>query len=184
MFEQVARAEGLLVQQCRQGDNAAWRELHRQYLPIAGAFLRKLGVSEEELGDATQEVFLQVFRYLPGFRHEAKLKTWLYTLCISQARTLRRRATVVHGLKKLFLLDPKAHPSVEHGFSESKALARVHTALKQLPPKQREAFVLFEMEDQSGKDIAEILNCTEASVWRRLHHARKTVRQLLNSEAE
>ena len=36
---------------------AAWRRLHRRYYPIAGAFLRKLGVRERDLEDATQEVF-------------------------------------------------------------------------------------------------------------------------------
>lgn len=184
MFEQVARAEGLLVQQCCEGDSAAWRELHQRYLPVAGAFLRKLGVTEEELGDATQEVFLQMFRYLSRFRQEATLQTWMYTLCVSQARALRRRTAALQGLRAVFLLDPRAQPITGQAFSESDALLRVQAALEKLPPKQRETFVLFEMEGQSGREISRILECTEASVWRRLHHARKTVREVLDSEPE
>lgn len=182
MFEQFARAEVVLVQQCREGDNSAWRELHRRYFPVAGAFLRKLGVPEDELSDATQEVFLQVFRYLATFRQEAKLQTWLYSLCISQARSCRRRSTVRKGLRALFLREPMSHPTVGLFFSENAALNRVQSALQSLPPRQRETFVLFEMEGQSGKQIAAILNCTEASVWRRLHYARKAIRALLDPE--
>lgn len=181
MLQHPVRAEGLLLKECRGGDAAAWRELHLQYLPITEAFLRKLGVREEDLSDAAQEVFLQMFRSLPRFREEARLQTWLYRLCITQARTLRRRLRVSRGLSALLLAFPEAHPVASPAFSESRVLVRLRAVLEQLPVRQREAFVLYEMEDQPGKVVAELLQCTEASVWRRLHHARQALRSALVS---
>src|SRR6185436_18333266 len=40
------RADVSLVMRCVEGDETAWRDLHRSYYPIAAAFLRKLGVQE------------------------------------------------------------------------------------------------------------------------------------------
>src|SRR4051794_23893624 len=73
------------------GEQEAWRAFHTHYSPIAGAFLRKLGVRAPEIDDAVQEVFLQVYRYLPGFRGDALVRTWLFRLCITEARRVRRR---------------------------------------------------------------------------------------------
>jgi RNA polymerase sigma-70 factor (ECF subfamily) len=171
--------EPLIIQHCRDGDNAAWRELHRRYVPVATAFLRKLGVVEDEFPDAVQEVFVQVYRYLPRFRAEASLQTWLYRLCITQARSVRRRSGVRSGLHALLLLSPEYHPKAAPSFSERRALTRLHGALDQIPPRQRKAFVLYEMDAQPGKVIAEVLRCTEASVWRLLHDSRRALRDAL-----
>ena len=52
----------------------------------------RLGVPASHLEDACQEVFVDVFRYLPRFRREADFRTWLYRICLSRARVTRRRA--------------------------------------------------------------------------------------------
>ena len=54
------RADPALLDACVSGDPAAWRRLHRLCYPRAAAFLRKLGVSELDLDDAVQEVFVQL----------------------------------------------------------------------------------------------------------------------------
>ena len=163
-----------LVDACALGDAAAWRQLHLRYYPVARAFLRKLGVREGELDDATQEVFLQVHRYLPRFRRESELTTWLYRLCVTQARQLRRRLRLSEALRAFLSVAPVESLVSSQSFSEGAALSRVQAALSQLPESERSVFVLYEMEGVPGKQIAEILGCPEATVWRRLHYARKT----------
>ena len=48
-----------------------------------------------------------------------------------------------------------------------------------LSEKERAAFVLYEMEGVAGKQIASIVGCKEATLWRRLHDARKAIRAAL-----
>jgi len=172
----VSPAEAM-VQDCLGGDEAAWRGLHRRYYPVAASFLRKLGVREPELDDACQDVFIQMFRYLPRFRGEADLKTWLYRLCVTQARRTRRRAVVADTLRKLLARAPSDTLVSDHGFSESLANERIQAALGALSPGERAVFVLYELEGVPGKQIAEIVGCPEASVWRRLHYARRAFRE-------
>lgn len=170
---------------CVEGDRGAWRQLHRQYYPVAAAFLRKLGVQERDLDDACQEVFLQMFRYLSSFRGESDPKTWLYRLCITQARRARLRHKVTHALEHVLALLPRDALVSSPSFSEHAAQRRIQAALARLSEKEREAFVLYEMEGVAGKQIAAIIGCKEATLWRRLHYARQVFRQALEaSEVE
>jgi RNA polymerase sigma-70 factor, ECF subfamily len=166
-------AEPPLVLDCVRGDRSAWRRLHQRYHPVSVAFLRRLGVSEADLEDATQEVFLEMFRYLPRFRGSAELTTWLYRLCITQARRSRRRRRVAQAIQQLLLMTPVESWISSPAFSENLARKRIEDALKQLSEAERSVFVLYEMEGLPGKQIAEILGCKEATLWRRLHYARK-----------
>jgi RNA polymerase sigma-70 factor (ECF subfamily) len=184
VIELDAAFESKLIEDCAEGDALAWRKLHRKYFPVAAAFLRKLGVRERDLEDATQDVFLQMYKYLPRFRRQAELSTWLYRLCITQARHTRRRARVTEALLSILSLMPSSAMLSEQAFSEDLARKRIAQALATLPEGERVVFVLYEMEGLPGKQIAEIVKCPEPTVWRRLHYARRTFREALGVEPE
>jgi RNA polymerase sigma-70 factor (ECF subfamily) len=178
-----AAPEARLVEECAVGDAAAWRALHRRYFPVAGAFLRKLGVRDGDVEDATQDVFLEMFRYLPRFRGEAELSTWLYRLCITQARRVRRRARLTETLLRVLALAPAQEFLSAPSLPEDIARRRVERALSALTEAERTVFVLYEMEGVPGKQIAEIVSCPEATVWRRLHYARHAFRRAFAEDA-
>jgi RNA polymerase sigma-70 factor, ECF subfamily len=171
--------DAALIRRSLSGDETASRAIHAHYYPVASAFLRKLGTHRGDVEDVCQEVFLQFFRCLHTFRGEAELQTWLFRVCVTQARRARRRRKVSDLVAAALLMReiredavPPAHNSdgtmVEH------ALARMGRDL-------RVTFVLFELEGQSGKQVAEILGCPEATVWRRLHDARRIFRDTLDA---
>ena len=58
-------------------------------------------------------------------------------------------------------------------FCEESAGRRIQAALASLREDDRITVVLYELEGLPGKQIAEILRCKEATLWRRLHYARK-----------
>jgi len=173
------RIDARLLDECIEGDEAAWRHLHRLCYPRAAAFLRKLGVNELDLEDAAQEVFVQLFRYLPSFRREAELSTWLYRICISQARSVRRRKRVTQTLARLLSLGTALTLVSTPSLPDEIVRRRVEAALSKMTERDRTVFVLYEMEGVPGKRIAEIVACPEASVWRQLHGARQVFRRAL-----
>jgi len=172
-----------LLLECVRGNHEAWRSLHVRYYPITIAFLRKLGVASLDLEDASQEVFLQMHRYLPRFRGNAELKTWLYRLCITQARHLRRRRRVSNALRSWFYSRPESMNVSSPAFCEESARRRVAAALASLSEADRIAVVLYDMEGLPGKQVAEISRCKEATLWRRLHYARRKFVQALEASA-
>jgi RNA polymerase sigma-70 factor, ECF subfamily len=172
--------ESELVRRCVAGDRAAAHELHQRYYPAAAAFLRKLGTRSEELEDAGQEVFLQFFRYLPSFRGDAQLKTWLFRLCITEARRVRRRRRLRDTVAKVLGRErPQevAVPPATH--SEATLRRKVESGLDRLSPGHRLIFVLLELEGLPAQQVAEIARCSEATVWRRLSEVRKLCQQML-----
>ena len=169
-----------LVSRAVAGDREAWRTLHRTYHPIAAAFLRKMGVQDGDLEDACQEVFVQMFRYLPSFRGQAELKTWLYRLCMTEAGNVRRRFRLADAVRNLLRRELDARPAVSDlGLSDEAARRRVEAGLARLKEGERLVFVLYEMEGLGGEEIAEIAGCPVATVWRRLHYARRTFQEAI-----
>ena len=171
-----------LIQRSVRGDERAASDLHRAYAPIATAFLRKLGIRRDEIDDARQDVFLQFFRYLAGFRAEAELKTWLFRLCVSEARRTRRRreSGVALGVRlRTYPVNDVAPPASR---SEETIRELVKRALDRMPADQRQAFILFELDGLTGKEVAKIGGRSLPSTLRRRYEAQRVVRDLLGIE--
>ena len=176
-LEADAALEARLVDDCAEGDAAAWRRLHRRYYPIAGAFLRKLGVRDRDSRTLRRKV--PQLQYLPRFRREAALSTWLYRLCITQARVVRRRTRVTDALLRVLAL-AAPHELVSSGsLAEDAARRRIEVALAALPAGEREVFVLYEMEGVPGKRIADIVKCRSDRV-ASPHYARQAFRRAID----
>lgn len=162
-----------LMELCVAGDQSAWRELYACVHPIAGGFLRHMGVANADLEDALQEVFLTLHRYLETFERRADFKTWLYRICLTQASRVHRRAKVRGALAVLFGARG-ADPVVVEPVAPDTTAARRHLerALALMTPNQRSVFVLYELHALSGSEIAEVVGCPPATVRSRLREAR------------
>jgi RNA polymerase sigma-70 factor (ECF subfamily) len=176
------RSDAELIHRSLEGDDRAARDLHRAYAPIASAYLRKLGVRGDEVDDACQEVFLQFFRYLAGFRAEAELSTWLFRLCVSEARRLRRRRRVGTVLAARLRRQALARAVPPASRSEATVAELVRRAVDGMQPDQRQAFILFELDGLTGKEVARIGGRSLPATLRRRYEAQRIVQQVLGIE--
>lgn len=167
-----------IVDRCVAGDERAWRELHRTYFPMAARFLRRLGVPPADADDVCQEVFAQVFRYLPRFEHRADFRTWLFKLCISQAN--RRRRFQMPAVFRRLLQQRAQQMYALPEWSAEETARRARLAVAKMRPAHRTVFVLFELEGLSGAEIADVVGAPLATVWRRLSYARREFQQFVN----
>jgi RNA polymerase sigma-70 factor (ECF subfamily) len=149
-------------------------------------FLCRLGVEATDLEDACQEVFVRVYRYLPTFRGDATLKTWIFRLCATEARRARRRVRVAADtVRQLVRREPAASPFASGGpwmspeMTPETARRKVDAALASLKQSERLVFILFEMEGLSGDQVAARAGCGVARVWRQLHDARRKFRTVV-----
>jgi RNA polymerase sigma-70 factor (ECF subfamily) len=169
-----------LIRRSLAGDRLAARQLHQRYASVTTAFLRKLGTRPDEMEDACQEVFLQFFRHLAGFRGEAELKTWLYRLCITEARRVRRRRKIGAALAAVLRAEPPSDAVPPAHRSDTTIHALVKRALDRMEPEQRLAFILFEVEGFTGREVAEIAGRSLPSTFRRLYGAQRVLRETLS----
>jgi RNA polymerase sigma-70 factor (ECF subfamily) len=168
-----------LVRRSLAGERAAACELHRLYREAAACFLRKLGVRSEESEDACQEVFLQFFRYLPSFRGESEIRTWLYRLCVSEARRVRRRRRIGAALAAVLRQQPMPDALPPATRSEATIQELVKRALDRMQPEQRQAFILFEVEGRTGREVAAIGGRSLPACFRRLYEAERMFHEAL-----
>jgi RNA polymerase sigma-70 factor (ECF subfamily) len=175
--------DAALIRRTLAGDRAAARELHRHYYPVVSSFLRKLGILPLDLDDASQEVFAQFFRYVGSFRGEAELKTWVFRLCVTEARRARRRRRVAAVLAGVLRREPPEETVPPLVTSDRRIHELAKGALDRMDADQRLAFVLFEIEGLTGREAAEIAGKTMAAMFRRLYEAQEIFRDTLGIEA-
>jgi RNA polymerase sigma-70 factor (ECF subfamily) len=151
-----------------------FRDVYGEHFPFVWRSLRRLGVPEASARDALQDVFLVVHRRLPDFDGEAKVSTWLFRICLRTAKDYRRRAHVRRELFDDSALERRADPGAD-GLQEverREGLALIEAALERLTLEQRAVFVLFELEDMTGDEIAETLGIPLGTVYSRLRLGR------------
>jgi len=172
------RPDAALIQQCLQGQTAAFRELYRQYQgPVRGTLFQLCG--GEELDDLVQEVFLRAWKGLPKFRQSAQFSTWLYRIAWNVASDRRRTL----GKARSQSLPPSSDLAIE-----SSPLHQLHyedlvqRGLQTLSLDHRAVLVLHDLEDLPQSEVASILNVPVGTVKSRLHHARAALRQFLQTE--
>jgi RNA polymerase sigma-70 factor (ECF subfamily) len=157
-----------------------FRSIYDTYFNFVWCSLRRLGVREPDVMDLTQKVFLVVNQKLAGFEGRSQLATWIFGICQRVASDYRRsaliRCEVVTDASELDLRADDGDSMVEQ--SETRRRAEVaETILSRLPEPQRVVFVLFELEEMSGDDIAALLEVPVGTVRSRLRLARETFRR-------
>ena len=161
--------------------DAEFRALYDANVDFVWRCLRRLGVREADLMDVTQKVFMTAFVKLPEFEGRSLLSSWLFGICQRVASDYRRsapiRREVVTDAAVFEHAASQHNPSQE---SESRMLAaRAEEILQKIPEAQRLVFVLFELEEMSGLEIAEALDLSLGTVRSRLRLARDAFRREL-----
>jgi RNA polymerase sigma-70 factor (ECF subfamily) len=167
-----------------------FRELYDAEFAFVWRSLRRLGVTEANLKDAMQDVFIVVHRRLPDFVERAKVTTWLFRICARVAKDYRRRAHVrrevlVGGEHDLAVDTPAAavFSDAEQQLTRREDLELFEAALSKLDVDQRMVFMLFEIEDLTGEQIAEALELPLGTVYSRLRLARQAFRRAVIQQA-
>ncbi|MEZ4322275.1 MAG: sigma-70 family RNA polymerase sigma factor [Myxococcota bacterium] len=128
--------------------------------------------------DLVQEVFLVAWKRRDELTDSAGIRTWLYRVAVNVVRHRHRSESRYGALLERFThVFRRTSPGADEGLERYERGQRVHAMIQQLTPKQREVFVLFELEELEGVEIAEILDIPLNTVWSRLRLARAAFKQ-------
>ena len=136
---------------------------------------RRLGASEAHVDDIVQEVFLVVQRRLADFEGRSEVKTWLFGITRRVVRGYMRRHTRranEHGPEASDLPDTAA-ASAESQLDALEGSRLLQALLDELDADKREVFVLCELEEMSGPQIATALDLSLSNVYARIRAARQ-----------
>lgn len=171
--------ERRLIDRSAQGDQDAFRQLVERYyrLVISSAF-RALGdMSQAE--DVAQEVFLKVYRNLPGYRHEKPFVHWLHRVASNAVTDAIRRLKPVVSLDGLEQ-PPAGREGDPQDLAQQHDLQRaVRYAISRLPSHYRDALVLQVFAELTYEEIARTLDIPLGTVMSRLNSAKRLLRDRL-----
>ena len=186
------RSDRQLVARCRAGDAGAFGVLferkHRRIYRIAYQILGDPSQAEE----VVQEVFLALWQHCDRYRPRFAVDTWLSRIATNRAidrwragrREQRARVTPRRQQSGAPDADPGARassadpgPDALAGWNELQAIWDELAAL--LPPQQRAAFVLREIEELPTRQVAEALGCSASTVRSHVAEARRTLQRAL-----
>jgi RNA polymerase sigma-70 factor (ECF subfamily) len=157
----------------QRGVTDDFETLYETWFDFVWRSLRRLGVAESQIDDATQEVFLVVHRRLGDFEGRSSIKTWLFGIALRVASDVRRwnRRKNQHDP----LTDDEAVATTDdpHELTSRREAARaIERCLGAIPEERRAVFVMMELEEMTAPEVAEAMSIPLNTVYSRLRLAR------------
>lgn len=182
--EENNSADRRLVTAVLRGDRDAFGLLVKQTEGLVAQMTFKMVSSPGDRKDIAQDVYLKVYKNLPGFRFKSKLSTWVgqiaYNTCLHY---LEKKKLVLSGgfgedgevLGENISEDPR--DGTEEILSGKELAGILHSEIDRLKPLYKTLISLYHQEELSYAEIAEITSLPEGTVKNYLFRARKTLKE-------
>lgn len=182
-----------LLRMILTGNTSAFEELIHPYnRHIFNLIFRLIG-DREEAKDIWQESLLKAFKYLPRFNPKFSFRQWLLKIAVNLTRDFQRKkgrenhfwAKDLGQAKELSQAGkPRLSVLEVRNSFENKANLKIdiNRCLNFLSPREKEIFLLRDLEGLSIKETAKILGCSSISVRVNLVSARKKIKAILTGD--
>jgi RNA polymerase sigma-70 factor (ECF subfamily) len=184
--------EKALIDAARQGDVGSFNQLVLSYQSMAYNVAYRILGDRDTAADATQDAFLSAFKAISKFRG-GSFKAWILRIvtnaCYDQLRQKKRQPTT--SLDALLVLEPAPVRSLTapeespEEYALRQELSKViQVGIGTLPPDQRVALILSDVQGLSYQEIAEATGVSPGTVKSRLSRARGKLRDFLLEQRE
>ncbi|MBX2870800.1 MAG: sigma-70 family RNA polymerase sigma factor [Saprospiraceae bacterium] len=179
-------ADQQLVGEVLKGNQTAFRQLVERYKDYVFTVCFRVLQQREEAEEASQDVFIKVYRTLGSFEQKSKFSTWLYTVAyrtaLDKVRT-RKKGNISIDQEDNFLQIPdKENRGAEQLINTELLKAQLLAAIRQLKPQDAAVVTLFYLKEKSIKEIVEITGLTTTNVKTKLHRTRESLRKHLKKQ--
>lgn len=172
----IDKAERALIDAVRAGDKQAYRKLYEKHLGRVYALCLRLSGDRSVAEEATQEVFIQLWRKIDNYGGQSRFSTWLHgvtsNVCISYMRKQKS------WLQRLFSQD---QDELEALHAEPDSNWDLDDYIRRLPHRARQVFVLHAIEGYRHEEIAGMLNMAVGSSKAQLHRAKQLLREWMDN---
>lgn len=152
-----------------------FQEILREHKERLYRLCRSMIYQQELTDDLFQEVLLNVWKYLPKFRAEAGVYTWLYRITINTSITFNKKESRHQDRHEAYDL------SIPSGQNQAlnDDLKMLYQAIQMLKVEERTLLGLY-LEGFAYKEIAEILQLSVSNVGVRINRIKNRLTQILN----
>jgi RNA polymerase sigma-70 factor (ECF subfamily) len=169
-----------LLAACGVGDTAALGALFDRHNDAVYRLISRLLRTEPaEIDDLVQQTFLEVWRSAKKFGGRGAVRSWLFGIAANTVRhhirgAVRRRAALAE-------VPPPPSATTPHDAAlRAQQVHRLAAALEELPDDLRVVYVMCDLEEVPGVEAARVLGVRAGTLWRRLHEARRALREAID----
>jgi len=187
--QEEADADFRLVERVQAGEVAAFDTLVHKYRERIYGVVYNLTSNCEDAADLTQESFIKAFRSIGRFKGSSSFFTWLYRIAINGTLSHLRRNRFRRFFSLEKLVDEDCNPEllqalIAAGDHDKRTVMKelqekLNEALQKLSFKHRTVVTLFEIDQLSHQEIAEVMDCSVGTVRSRLHYAKQQLQAYL-----
>lgn len=173
----------------------AFEELVNRYQPMVVKTCLGFVNSLADAEDLAQEVFIEVFESLQGFRSEAKISTWIYRIAVNKSLNQvrkQKRDRIFRSIENFFTTKNEVNEplqilnrdgeNADSNIERSENKRMLKQAINALPENQRIAFILSKYQELSYKEIAKVMGVSLSSVESLLFRAKANLQNYLLKE--
>lgn len=166
------------------GNVNRYEEIVREYQGIVADLCYKMGGSNLDIEEMTQQVFVELYTALPRFKFQSKLSTFIYRITVNVVcKEFKHQHRFQTGETDTTLQYPQeSTPSVEQDIIHRERLQQLRQAIGLLNREQRTALVLYTYDEFSYQQIADVMQCTVAKVESLIFRARKNLKKMLSDK--
>jgi RNA polymerase sigma-70 factor (ECF subfamily) len=170
------QTDQLELRRAMDGDERAMRQLWLRHSPHIDAVVRRLCGDSDIAADVAQEVWIQIFRALPGYRGESQFGTWAHRIAVNRTLNALRK---VKRIAKIETEIEDDSATVEPDSDRTFLAESIEQAVEKLSPGARMVFVLHDIEGYTHDEIGKELGITSGGSKSQLFKARAKLRRLL-----
>lgn len=172
------RDDNYNVELVLHGDTAAFAALVNKHKDLVFTIAMNITRNREDAEEVAQDVFLNAFRKLEGFRKESSFQTWLYRIAYNESISKVRKKKII-----TMDLDEETTETIPEedleeeiaGLDEIQQKQVVAKILDKLPETDRVLVTLFYIDNLPVAEISAVTGLGESNVKVRLHRVRKKI---------
>ena len=171
----------------KNGDTNAFAILVDRYKDFVFTLSLKMLQNREEAEESAQDTFIKVYKSLDSFKGDSKFSTWIYKItynnCLDRLKKQKRNRTIVE-LNDITEKEVDGLMNVLETLEKDEGKKMIHDCVGMLPSEERFLITLYYFNENSLKEISQIMNINENNLKIKLFRTRKKLAGFLKSKLE
>jgi RNA polymerase sigma-70 factor (ECF subfamily) len=172
--------ESHLIALVLRGNVEAFEPLVTPYRRSILNLAYRLSQDLEEAKEISQDTLLRAFRYLRTYDRKRSFKNWLLQILVNVWRNQQKKRMETESLGEFLPVNAEGNPEEKQLQGEMRT--QLLACLDSLSPREREVFLLRDIEERSIKEAARILASSPLSVRVHLSSARKKIKERIKEK--
>ena len=178
----MEKEKDILIDNLRQHNPAAYRQLLTEYGPAVFRTVQRIVQRYEDAEEVYQDVFVKALRGIDGYNpRQASLSTWLGRIAYNESLNFVRgkKPTIIYMDDRDLGLDSLEDPN--EAPKDEQTILQLEKALALLPPHEQAVISMFYYDEMSLADIAYVTGSIPSTVGSQLSRIRKKLYRIIKT---